>query len=320
MVAKQTASPGVNRGAARTQDNWDDYRYFLAVARGGTLSAAAQQLDTEHTTVARHIHALERALNTRLFHKSHVGYALTAAGERLLATAETIESALLASKAAAAGEQDIAGIVRVGAPDGFGSMFLAPRIHALTAQHPRLEVEIFAAARLFSLTRREADIAIGLSGTEHLRVASRRLTDYRMFVYGTKSYLKQAERIRSKEDLARHPFVGYVEEHLFSPELSFPSAIGVNYHARVRSTNLLTQVHSTLSGQCLCIIPAYVAAAFPTLTPVLPDQVEVTRTFHMHVHEDHWKAAHVRAVANFIAEQVDASTSLFMNGQSQPAR
>ena len=90
MVAKQTDSPGVNRGAARTQDNWDDYRYFLAVARGGTLSAAAQQLDTEHTTVARHIHVLERALNTRLFHKSHVGYALTAAGERLLATAETI--------------------------------------------------------------------------------------------------------------------------------------------------------------------------------------------------------------------------------------
>lgn len=309
-------TPNGGRGAAREQDNWDDYRYFLAVARAGTLSAAAEQIGTEHTTVARHIHALERVLNARLFHKSHVGYALTAAGERLLATAEAIESALLASKAAAAGEQDIAGIVRIGAPDGFGSMFLAPRIHALTAQYPRLEVEIFAAARLFSLTRREADIAIGLSGTDHLRVASRRLTDYRMFVYGARSYLKQAEPIRRKEDLLRHPFIGYVEEHLFSPELSFASAIGVDYTARVRSTNLLTQVHSTLAGQCLCIIPAYVAAAFPTLVPVLPDQVEVTRTFHMHVHEDHWKAAHVRAVANFIAEQVDANTSLFLTGKA----
>ena len=183
--------------ATRPNDNWDDYRYFLAVARSGTLSAAAEQLGTEHTTVARHIHALERTLNTRLFHKSHTGYALTDAGERLLATAETIEGALLASKAAAAGEQEIAGIVRIGAPDGFGSMFLAPRIHALTERHPRLEVEIFAAARIFSLTRREADIAIGLSGAEHLRVASRRLTDYRMFVYGTKSYLKRAAQIRT---------------------------------------------------------------------------------------------------------------------------
>jgi DNA-binding transcriptional LysR family regulator len=133
--------------ATRPNDNWDDYRYFLAVARAGTLSAAAERLGTEHTTVARHIHALERALNARLFHKSHVGYALTDAGERLLATAEAIESALLASRAAAVGEQEIAGIVRIGAPDGFGSMFLAPRIHALIARHPRLEVVIFAAAR-----------------------------------------------------------------------------------------------------------------------------------------------------------------------------
>lgn len=306
----------VPRATVRANDNWDDYRYFLAVARGGTLSAAAAQLGTEHTTVARHIQALEQVLNTRLFHKSHVGYGLTSAGERLLATAEAIESALLASKAAAAGEQDIAGIVRVGAPDGFGSMFLAPRIHMLTAQHPRLEVEIFAAARLFSLTRREADIAIGLSGADHLRVASRRLTDYRMFVYGTKTYLKQAPRIRNRQDLLAHPFIGYVEEHLFSPELSFASAIGVDYHARVRSTNLLTQVHATLAGQCLCIIPAYVAAAFPSLVPVLADEVEVIRTFHMHVHEDHWKAAHVRAVATFIAEQVDANVDLFMTGAS----
>src|SRR5712671_6541634 len=64
--------------------NWDDLRYFLAVARTGTLSAAAKQLGTEHTTVARHIQALEDELNSRLFHKSNSGYGLTDAGERLL--------------------------------------------------------------------------------------------------------------------------------------------------------------------------------------------------------------------------------------------
>ena len=135
-----------------------------------------------------------------------------------------------------------------------------------------------------------------------------------MFVYGTKSYLKRAAQIRTKADLAQHPFVGYVEELLFSPELSFSGAVGVELPARVRCTNLLTQVHATLSGHCLCIIPAYVAADFPALVPVLPDAVAVTRTFHMHVHEDHWKSAHVRAVANFIAEEVEANTGLFLDG------
>src|ERR1700724_243989 len=92
-------------GNKKPSQNWDDVRYFLAVARTGTLSAAARQLGTEHTTVARHIQALEDELNSRLFHKSNSGYGLTDAGERLLAGAEAIESAYVSAKAAASSEQ-----------------------------------------------------------------------------------------------------------------------------------------------------------------------------------------------------------------------
>jgi molybdenum-dependent DNA-binding transcriptional regulator ModE len=53
----------------KPSQSWDNFRYFLAVARTGTLSAAAEQLETEHTTVARHIHALEEELNSRLVHR-----------------------------------------------------------------------------------------------------------------------------------------------------------------------------------------------------------------------------------------------------------
>jgi len=129
--------------------NWDDLRYFLAVARTGTLSAAAEQLGTEHTTVARHIQALEDELNSRLFHKSNSGYGLTDAGERLIAGAEAIESAYVFAKAAASSEgQPITGTVRIGAPDGFGSVFLAPRVRVLTDRHPQLEIEILPSAWL----------------------------------------------------------------------------------------------------------------------------------------------------------------------------
>src|SRR3984893_6095020 len=71
----------------KPSQNWDDLRYFLAVARTGTLSAAAEQLGTEHTTVARHIQAFEDVLKSRLFHNSNSGYGLTDAGERLLGAA-----------------------------------------------------------------------------------------------------------------------------------------------------------------------------------------------------------------------------------------
>src|SRR5712671_2893354 len=99
---------GVNEwqamGNKKPSQNWDDLRYFLAVARTGTLSGAAEQLGTEHTTVARHVHALEHELNNRLFHKTNSGYGLTDAGERLLPGAEAIESAYVFAKAAVSSE------------------------------------------------------------------------------------------------------------------------------------------------------------------------------------------------------------------------
>src|SRR2546423_10051209 len=88
----------------KPSQSWDNVRYFLTVARTGTLSAAAEQLGTEHTTVARHIHALEEELNSRLFHRSNSGYGMTEVGERLLAGAEAIESAYTSAKAAASSE------------------------------------------------------------------------------------------------------------------------------------------------------------------------------------------------------------------------
>ncbi|WP_375457052.1 LysR family transcriptional regulator [uncultured Methylobacterium sp.] len=293
--------------------NWDDLRFFLAVARTGTLTAAAARTGTEHTTVARRILALEEGLDSRLFHRSNLGYALTEAGAALLASAEAMESAFVSGAAAGAEGRSLSGTVRIGAPDGFGSVFLAPRMHRLTQAHPGLEVEILATARIFSLSKREADIVVSLSAPQQARVVTRRLTDYRLFVYGARSYLDAAEPIRNVADLGRHPFVSYIEDMLFARELNYLSVIGPDASARLRSTNLLAQVHATLAGAGLCIVPAFIASAHPGLVPVLPDALSLTRAFHMHIHEDHRKAAHIREVAAFIVDAVDAARELFSN-------
>jgi DNA-binding transcriptional LysR family regulator len=296
----------------KPDQNWDHFRYFLAVARTGTLSAAAERLGTEHATVARHIQALEDELNSRLFHKSNSGCGLTEAGERLLAGAEAMESAYVLSRAASGSEgQPISGTVRIGAPDGFGSVFLAPRVQALIDRHPKLEIEILPSARLFSLLKREAEIAIVLSSPEHSRVVSRRLTDHRLYVYASRAYLKGAATIVAREDLKNHPFIGFVDELLFTPQLDYPDLIGADVDPRIRSTNVLVQLHATLSGSGLCVLPAFVASSYSTLAPVLPEQVSLTRSLHMHIHEDHRRAAPVREVAAFIAAEVERNHSLF---------
>ena len=297
-------------GNKRPGQNWDDLRYFLAVARTGTLSAAAKQLGTEHTTVARHIQALEDELNSRLFHRSNSGYGLTDAGERLLAGTEAVESAYVFAKTAANSEgQTIIGTVRIGAPDGFGSVFLAPRARALADRHLELEIEILTTAGPFSLLKREVDIYIAHSSPEQMRVVSRRLTDHRTYVYASRAYLNEAAPIVAREDLKKHPFIGFVEELLFPPRINFSDAIGIE--PRIRSTNILALLHATLSGSGLCVLPAFVASSYRTLVPVLPEQVSFTRSFHMHIHEDHRRAAPVREVAAFIAAEVERNRSLF---------
>src|SRR5256885_5369279 len=128
----------------KPSQSWDNLRYFLAVARTGTLSAAAEQLGTEHTTVARHIQALEEELNSRLFHRSNSGYGLTEVGERLFAGSEAVERAYASAKAAASSEGEaISGTVRISTPDGFGGPFLAPRVRRAPARPPKLQDGIF---------------------------------------------------------------------------------------------------------------------------------------------------------------------------------
>jgi DNA-binding transcriptional LysR family regulator len=132
-----------------------------------------------------------------------------------------------------------------------------------------------------------------------------------LYVYASRAYPNEAAPILTREDLQEHPFIGFVEELLFAPQLNYPDLIGADVEPRIRSTNVLTQLHATLSGSGLCMLPAFVASGYSTLAPVLPEQVSLTRSLHMQIHEDHRKAAHVREVAAFIVAEVEHNHSLF---------
>ena len=297
-------------GRKRTQ-NWDDLRHFLAVARTGTLTGAAETLGTDHTTVARHIQRLEQRLTARVCYRSNLGYALTPSGERLRPIAERMEASFIEAASMEREDPAVSGIVRIGAPDGFGTGFLAQRIHRLAAQHPGLEVELLATARVFSLSKREADIVISLTSPEHARVVSRRLTDYRLLLYAAREYLAAHPPIIGVQDLPAHGFVGYIEDMLFTPELNYLSSIGAGITARIRSTNLIAQAHATVAGGGLCVLPMFIARSYPSLVPVLPSSISLKRAFYMHIHEDNQKSVPVRETAAFISQEIAQSPGFF---------
>src|SRR5206468_10814990 len=96
MVTARTAVRRVRYGlwkahrAVRdcTMIDWDDVRYFLAVARGGSVRAAAERLGVNHATVLRRIAQLEERRAVQMFEKLASGYRLTAAGVEVLECAE----------------------------------------------------------------------------------------------------------------------------------------------------------------------------------------------------------------------------------------
>ena len=292
--------------------DWNHLQDFLAVARTGRLTAGARHMGVDHTTLARRIAALEAALKARLFDRSPQGYALTAHGERLMVRAEGVESLILAAQAEV-GEADlsVSGVVRIGAPEGFGSYFLAPRLPHLAERHPDLEIQLVAIPGTLSLSKREADVAITLSPPREGRLISRKLTDYALSLYGAPAYLDARPAITSRADLKDQRFIGYIEELLYAPELDYMSAPDVDIQVAFKSSNLIAQLQACVAGAGLAVIPDFIAEGRPYLRRVLPDQVRLTRAFHLVVHADLKSVARVRAVMDFIAEAVRSERGVF---------
>src|SRR5690606_11347550 len=144
----------------------------------GKILGAARSLGLNHATVARRLSAFEDQLGSKLFTRKTNGSELSSQGERLLPHAERMESAMLAAQEAAGADSTVEGTVRVGAPDGFGVGFLAPRLGELLRRHPGLRIELVPLPRSFSLSRREADVAVALEQPREGRLVARRLTNY----------------------------------------------------------------------------------------------------------------------------------------------
>ena len=143
--------------------NWDDIRIFLEVARAERLSEAAKRLDMDPSTVSRRLHRLEGDLSTQLFERSQEGHSLTAEGQRLLHSANQMQAQMETAHASVQGQNlEQRGHVKVGATEGFGSFFIAPRLQEFQQQFPGITIDLLPLPRFTRLTRREADIAARL--------------------------------------------------------------------------------------------------------------------------------------------------------------
>ncbi len=163
---------------------WSDVRIFLAVARAGTLGAAARALHLSHPTMGRRLRALEDATGQILFQRTADGFVLTEEGSAVLSLAEQMEESALAMQRRLAGEeQKLEGTLRVSSADWFGAFVLPPVIAEYSRAYPHVEIEILTGTRLFNLAQREADVAFRIVPFDSPDIVQRRLIDMRYGVY-----------------------------------------------------------------------------------------------------------------------------------------
>jgi DNA-binding transcriptional LysR family regulator len=292
--------------------NWDDVRIFLAIARTGQILAASKRLGLNHATLSRRLTSLEEALKTRLFIRRTNGCELTAEGAVFLASAERMETEMLAAQANL-GHTDtaIAGTVRVGAPDGFGVSFLAPRMGRLIERHPELKIQLVPVPRSFSLSQREADIAITLERPEQGRLVSSKLTDYTLGLYASGDYLTQHGKPEDVDALKVHPRIGYVEDLIFTASLNFSGEVMRSWDAGFEISTAIGQTEAVRSGAGIGILHDYIARQYQELVRILP-QVSIRRAYWTTYHESARDLVRVRSVIDFLQELVDEERQMFL--------
>lgn len=291
--------------------DWDDARYFLAVARDGQMLGAANRLGVSQAMLSRRIASLEQAVGARLLDRTTRGCTLTEQGRTMLSAAERIETEFLAAASQLRDtDETISGTIRIGTPDGFGAGFLAAQLKYLARDHPKLHIQLVPVPRNFSLSQREADVAIVIGRPKRGRLRTRHLTDYSLGLYASRDYLDEAGVPEVAADLGRHVLVGYVEDLIYTEELNYLRELTPSWRSRIEVSTAVGQFEVVRSGGGIGVLHDFMAADRSELVRVLPE-LRLTRSYWIVWHENMRAARQIDVFVNFINYMVRENRSLF---------
>lgn len=271
--------------------DWNNLRYLLAVARAGTIAAAARQLGVSHSTVYRKVKAFEDEHEVTLFQRHADGYRLTEAGATFVALTEQVEGAVAeVGRGLRRFDHQIKGKVTIAAPEAV-ALLLCPRLAGLLEAFPKLTLEWQLDADVEGLVRREADIAIAAANEPPPTLVGRRVADVDFAVYGAATYLDRegitgtagARWIVFDPSLAHTPVAAWERAHVSDDDVAM----------RVNRRVMLDE--AVLAGLGVGVMPAATGDANPRLRR-LSDPLGINLPLWVLTHADLREAKAVRAV------------------------
>ena len=288
--------------------NWDDLRLLLDVSRHPRLADVAARTGLDATTISRRLRRLETDLGLELFERTPRGHLLTPTGQAVADKAESVEhtASEIATLSESVGPQ-AAGRVRLGVPEGLGSLFIAPAVAGFATRYPNIGLDIIALSGFVSVPKREADMSILLTRPKTGRIKVRKLSDYVLRLYAHPDYLARTPPVETVGDLAAHDLIGYVDDLIYSTQLRYHEDIAPGLTPRFCSPSIVAQWQMAREGAGIAVLPQFIAAGDPGLVRVLEQEVRLERAFWLAIHEDVHGTSRVHAVNQFLDQLVTES-------------
>jgi len=288
--------------------DWDKLRIFHAVADAGSLTHAGETLNLSQSAVSRQIRSLEESLNTNLFHRHARGLILTEQGELLFDAASSMAKRLDAAAARIRdSEEEVFGELRVTTTTGFGTLWLAPRLHLLYAKYPDLKIDLMLEERVLDLPMREADVAIRMKEPSQADLIRKRLMSVQMRLYATPEYLERSGVPTGLDQLSGHRLIC---QNITAAQVSAGAVLVQNLLSQeIRSTltvnNYFGVLQAVLSHLGIGVLPNYITEDFDVVR-VLPDVESAEVPVFLAYPEELRQSKRIAAFRDFVLDEIMA--------------
>jgi DNA-binding transcriptional LysR family regulator len=283
--------------------NWDDARFFLALARCGTLRKAAGELNVDQATVGRRITALEDSLGSKLFVRTPKAFSLSALGEALLTHVIEMENAVSAiNRKASHGDESPSGNVVITTTDTLAEAFVIPAIKMLRQQYPEITVSLLTAVNVYDISYRNADLAIRGVRPEENTLVVKRLATIEMGLYATQDYLDRKGMPVKGTQLQGHDLLMFPRDAVPRHWANFCGESLTSPNVVMQSNSQLLLRSATLQGLGIGLLSSFLADKSPQLIRLFPESKDWVDIWLV-LHPDLQRAAKVRAVIH-VLEQV----------------
>ena len=269
---------------------------FEAVARLGSVTAAAKALKVSQSTVSRHLDRLEAEARSPLVTRERP-VRLTERGERLLASMGPMVEGALAARSALEDQDELRGEVTISTVAEVLRWELGPRLPELLSRHPQLRLRVLTGNQLVSLAAGEADIALRLRRPETGDLLMRRvgLYEHAMFL---------AASVEATPGL---PWLGLTGSLAGIPEQLHAQRAFPDRPARLLVEDVESLALAAAAGLGVAILPRGLAARVGGLREVGPDEVGAQvlgpvadRELWLVLHRARHKLPRVRAVVRWL--------------------